>query len=92
MGIFSFLVHYVNTYHVSLNIFKFIQPMAVGFIAFAAVKMYRISIRNTITFIVMAVAAIATFLFFKTPWIFPILIILAAQLPISAIEGFLKKK
>ena len=76
MGIFSFLVHYVNTYHVSLNIFKFIQPMAVGFIAFAAVKMYRISIRNTITFIVMAVAAIATFLFFKTPWIFPILIIL----------------
>jgi chromate transporter len=76
MGIFSFLVHYVNTYHVSLNIFKFIQPMAVGFIAFAAVKMYRISIKNTITFIVMVVAAIATFLFFKTPWIFPILIIL----------------
>jgi chromate transporter len=76
MGIFSFLVHYVNTYHVSLNIFKYIQPMAVGFIAFAAAKMYRISIKNTITFIVMVVAAIATFLFFKTPWIFPILIIL----------------
>jgi chromate transporter len=76
MGVFSFLYHYINTYHVALNIFTYIQPMAVGFIAFAAFKMYKISVRNTITFIIMALAAIATFLFFKTPWIFPILIIL----------------
>ncbi len=76
MGMFSFLYHYINTYHVALNIFKYIQPMAVGFIAFAAFRMYKISIRNTITFIIMVLAAIATFLFFKTPWIFPILIIL----------------
>jgi chromate transporter len=76
MGIFSFLVQYVNTYHVHLNVFTYIQPMAVGFIAFAGFKMFKISIKNTITFIIMAVAAIATFIFFKTPWIFPILIIL----------------
>jgi len=76
MGTFSFLYYYVNTYHVNLDIFTYIQPMAVGFIAFAAFKMYKISIKNTITFIIMSVAAIATFLFFKTPWIFPILIIL----------------
>ena len=76
MGIFSFLVQYVNTYHVQLDIFSYIQPMAVGFVAFAAFKMFKISIKNTITFIVMGVAAVATFLFFKTPWIFPILIIL----------------
>jgi chromate transporter len=76
MGIFSFLVHYVNTFHVSLDVFNYIQPMAVGFIAFAAYKMYRVSIKNTITYVIMIVAAIATYLFFKTPWIFPILIIL----------------
>lgn len=76
MGIFSFLFHYVATYHFHLDIFSYIQPMAVGFIAFAAFKMYRISIKNTITFIIMVVSAIATFVFFKTPWIFPILIIL----------------
>lgn len=76
MGIFSFLVHYVNTFHVSLDVFNYIQPMAVGFIAFAAFKMYKVSIKNTITYIIMIVAAIATYLFFKTPWIFPILIIL----------------
>ncbi len=76
MGSFSFLVHYINTYHVSLHIFKFVQPMAVGFIAFAAYKMYKISINNTITFIIMLVGIFATYLLFKTPWVFPILIIL----------------
>lgn len=76
MGLFSFLVYYVNTYHVNLNVFSYIQPMAVGFIAFAAFKMYKVSIKNTITYIIMVVALFATYLFFKTPWIFPILIIL----------------
>jgi chromate transporter len=76
MGIFSFLFYYVNTYHVSLDVFSYIQPMAVGFIAFAAFKMFKISVNNTITFIIMTVAAIGTYLFFKTPWIFPILLIL----------------
>jgi len=76
MGAFSFLVFYVNTYHVSLNVFSYVQPMAVGFIAFAAFKMYRISIKSTITFIIMLVGLFTTYLLFKTPWIFPILIIL----------------
>lgn len=76
MGIFSFLVVYVNTFHISLNVFNFIQPMAVGFIAFAAFKMFKVSIKNTITYFIMIVAGIATYLFFKTPWIFPILIVL----------------
>ena len=76
MAAFSFLVHYINTYHVSLHIFKFVQPMAVGFIAFAAYKMYKISINNTITFVIMLVGILATYLLFKTPWVFPILIVL----------------
>ena len=76
MAAFSFLVHYINTYHVSLHIFKFVQPMAIGFIAFAAYKMYKISITNTITFVIMLVGILATYLLFKTPWVFPILIVL----------------
>ena len=50
--------------------------MAVGFIAFAAFRMYKISIKNTITYIIMLVGLFATYLLFKTPWVFPILIIL----------------
>ena len=76
MGCFSFLVQYVNTYHVTLNIFSYVQPMAVGFIAFAALRMYKISIKNPITFIIMLIGLFATYLLFKTPWVFPILIIL----------------
>ncbi len=76
MAIFSFLFYYVKTYHVNLNLFSYIQPMAVGFIAFAAFRMYKVSIRNNITFIIMAVGAVGTYIFFKTPWVFPILIVL----------------
>jgi chromate transporter len=76
MGSFSFLVYYINTYHVNLNIFSYVQPMAVGFIAFAAVRMYKISIKSTITLTIMLVGLFATYLLFKTPWVFPILIIL----------------
>ncbi len=76
MTCFSFLVHYINSYHVDLHIFKYVQPMAVGFIAFAAYKMYKISIKSTITFVIMVVAIFATYLLFKTPWVFPILIVL----------------
>ena len=76
MGAFSFLFHYVDTYHVSLNIFTYVQPMAVGFIAFAAYRMYKISVKNTITYVVMLVGLLTTYFLFKTPWVFPILIIL----------------
>lgn len=76
MGSFSFLVYYINTYHVTLNIFSYVQPMAIGFIAFAAFRMYKISIKSTITFVIMMVGLFTTYLLFKTPWVFPILIIL----------------
>lgn len=75
MSLFTFLVHYVNTYHFGVDLFRFVLPMAVGFIAFAAFKMFKISIKSPITFIIMVVGGIATYLFFKTPWVFPILII-----------------
>ena len=76
MGAFSFVVHYISTNHVSLNLFSYVQPMAVGFIAFAAYRMHKISIKNTITHIILFVGLFATYLLFKTPWVFPILIIL----------------
>lgn len=75
MGAFSFLMHYFTESGFNLGVFKFIQPMAVGFLAFAALRAYKISVYNTITYIIMVVSVIITFLFFKTPWVFPILIV-----------------
>jgi chromate transporter len=75
MGAFSFLLEYFDQRAVSNGIFKFIQPMAVGFLAFAASRSFRIAIHNNITSIIMVVSTIATYFLFKSPWIFPILLV-----------------
>jgi len=76
MGGLSFLLNYLDE-RSYIQIFKFIQPMAVGFIAFSAYRMIKVSVINTITRIITVIAAIASFLMFKTTWVFPIVIILA---------------
>jgi chromate transporter len=77
MGLFSFIVPYVNTRALHRNIFQFLQPMAVGFLAYAATQIFKVAINSTITRVIMVAAAVLTYAFFKTPWIFPILIILS---------------
>lgn len=77
MGFFSFFVQYLDSKALHNDIFKFLLPMAVGFLAYSASRVFRIAVRNTITRVIMVVASILTFAFFKTPWIFPILIILS---------------
>jgi len=57
------------------GIFRFIGPMTIGFLAFAAQRAFRVSIRNTITRVILVISTIATFLLFKWPWIFPILLV-----------------
>ena len=76
MGAFTFLLEYIDEKHTGTNIFKFIQPMAVGFLVFAATKAFQLAIHNTITWVIMGVSVIVTYLLFKTPWVFPILILL----------------
>lgn len=76
MGALSFLLHYIDQRALNVDIFKFIPPMAVGFLVYATVMAFNISIKNTVTWIIMGVCAIATFLLFKQPWIFPLLIVL----------------
>jgi chromate transporter len=73
----SFLLDYFADIQKKVAIFQFIQPMAIGFIAYSSFRTFGISIKNTITRVIMIVATIATFLAFKTPWVFPGLIVLA---------------
>ncbi|HRI23394.1 MAG TPA: chromate efflux transporter [Ferruginibacter sp.] len=75
MGLLSFIVGTIEKSGVQTNIFRFIQPMAIGFLAYAAFKAYQISIRNTITRVIMLVSAAITFFLFKAPWIIPALIV-----------------
>ncbi|MDE3234480.1 MAG: chromate efflux transporter [Bacteroidota bacterium] len=77
MGALSFLLDYFDDIGLHVSVFRFIKPMAIGFIAFSSFRMYGVAIHNTITRVIMVVAGITTFLAFKTPWVFPILIVAA---------------
>lgn len=77
MGALSFLVHYIDRTALDKDIFKFLPPMAVGFLMYAAWKAYKISVNNTITRFIMVIAGLLTYIFFKTPWLFPIILVAA---------------
>jgi chromate transporter len=77
MGALSFLLRYADERSLHSDIFKFIPAMAVGFLAYAAVSVFSVSIKNTITWMIMVVCAVLTFIWFQFPGIFPALIILS---------------
>ena len=76
MGALSFLLTAFPSKNYTANLFKYIQPMAIGFLLFAVFRAYKISITNFITLIIMVFSALLTYAFFKTPWVFPGLIII----------------
>lgn len=76
MGGLSFLLHYIDKKALDNDIFKFIAPMAAGFLVFACVSTFPHAIRNTITWIIMIVSSLATYFLFRLPVIFPLVIIL----------------
>jgi len=51
--------------------------MAVGFLAFAAYFALKLSVRNTATTAIVIATGIVSFVFFKAPFVFPLLILLA---------------
>lgn len=75
MGALSFIVADIENSDIKKALFQYIQPMAIGFLAYAAFKAYQICIKNTITQVIMLVALLCTYFLFKTPWIIPILIV-----------------
>jgi len=77
MGVLSFLVS--SNAHESFNasLFKFIKPMTIGFLLYSFFGNLRLSVNNKITTVIFIASTLFTTLFFKQPWIFPLLILLA---------------
>jgi chromate transporter len=50
--------------------------MTIGFLAYGSMLAFRLSIHNTITRVVMIMSGILCFLFFKIPWMIPLLIVM----------------
>lgn len=76
MGSLSFLLHYIDKRALNTDIFKFIAPMAAGFLVYASVAAFNVAVRNIVTWFIMIICTFATYFLFKQPWIFPLLIIL----------------
>jgi chromate transporter len=76
MGILSFIIGKIGPANLQTSAFQFIQSMAIGFLGYAAVRTFRISVTNLITQIIMVFSTVATLILFKAPWVFPALIIL----------------
>ena len=70
MAIFSFII-----YHIDAHIFQYVQPMAVGFLAYAGFRAFKISVNNLATACILAGAMLGAAIF-KGPALFPVLIIL----------------
>jgi chromate transporter len=75
MGALSFLLHYIDRNNINTDIFKFIQPMAVGFLAYASFRAFTLVVRNRLTRYIVVFSMLVTYYFFRSPWIFPIVIL-----------------
>lgn len=73
MACLAFLLEFLTKNNINY-IFRFVQPMAVGFLAYSAYKSYKISVKHQATFFIMIGAMLITY-FIQSPWVFPSLII-----------------
>jgi chromate transporter len=80
MGSFTFLLDYFDQR--DLDFFEFVAPMAVGFLAFAAWRMYGIIKHKAVLHSIIIGSLALTLLFFKIPWIIPIVILLGGTISV----------
>ncbi|WP_299249035.1 chromate transporter [uncultured Cytophaga sp.] len=69
-------VSYLQTENISLDIIKYLGPIAIGFVFYAAYKTLLIIQRTKTSFIILILTAILCF-FLTQPWIFPIILLIA---------------
>jgi chromate transporter len=79
MSVYSFFSSSGNT--LSLTLLRYVQPMALAFLCFGSFKTMSI-IDNTLSRFIFLISFLFVFVFFQTPWIFPIVII------IGGVTGF----
>lgn len=75
MGLLSFLLQFIDSNDLSAHMFKYVQPMALGFLLYSAVKSFKLFISHLATFFIMLGAIVIT-AFLNSPWVFPVLILL----------------
>jgi chromate transporter len=79
MSAFSFL--YVYKHFLPIKIFNYLPALAIGFLLFAIVQFFSFIAKSKAVYgiiISCAIISLASSLYFATPWLFPILLLLAS--------------
>lgn len=85
MTALSFLYGFLNHINFSTSVLRFIGPMAVGFIVIAAKRIFSKVVTDGFTFS-LAIASAAITYFIRSPWIFPLVLIIGGVLS-TALSG-----
>jgi len=75
MSCFAFIVYFFNLNNPKLNFLKYLEPMAVAFIIFAAIKIRELFVSKTLHWILMGISALLAIIS-HNPLIFPLLLLL----------------
>lgn len=75
MGAFAIILFVLELDNPKLHFLKYIQPMAVGFIIYAAYKIKDLFVTKTHHWVLMILSAVAAILS-NTPYVFPLLLVL----------------
>ena len=76
MSLFSFIIT-SDRFSFNHQYLNFIQPMAIGFLVFAATRTFSF-IRTNASRLIMIISLISTVTFFNSPWIFPSVFMVAS--------------
>ncbi|MDH5609117.1 MAG: chromate efflux transporter [Cyclobacteriaceae bacterium] len=68
-------VNYLNDMHISLEFLRFVQPMAVGIVAYSAYRIASSVVSTKDGYFLMLVSAAASF-YLRSPYAFPVLLLL----------------
>lgn len=75
MTTLAILVSQAQELNISLDFLRYVQPIAVGIVAFSSYQISMKVVNTNLGFVLMVVSAVASF-FLKSPYAFPILILL----------------
>lgn len=82
MTLLSFMGQLLFNYNISEDAFRYIGPMAVGFIIVAAWRIGKKVVKDRLTFYLLAFGAIITYVI-REPWIFPLVLLIG----VTAVAG-----
>ncbi len=81
MTLLSFMGQILFNYNISEDVFRYIGPMAVGFIIVAAWRIGRKVVKDRLTFFLLVFGAIVTYVI-RESWIFPLVLIIGGAVSI----------